>query len=233
MIGFLSLEDHAKFREQKEGTTHFLSNIRIKIGSLHPQKVGSKLDRSSHPLFERWHRPGFSEVGRKGKQWWVKPTQSWTYDRNRNQGKGSTMKQYFVVEVCRRGIDTASLYISTEAKHDVYIYISRYNDFQDPHKSSQLMSIGHKAQRSLLLIGRASTLPPYIAQRHIWQWHITNKFTIYHTVCKLYDAFSAWKSQQPCEIQRQPTCIQPIWKTKRIIEDLILKNTTFPRLFSS
>jgi len=92
----------------------------------------------------------------------VKPTLSWTYDPNRNQGKGSTMKQYLVVEVCRRGIDAASLYISIEAKHDVYIY-----DFQDPHKSSQLMSIGHKAQRSLLLIGRASTLPPYIAQRHI------------------------------------------------------------------
>lgn len=124
MIGFLSLEDHAKFLEQKEGTTNFLSNIRIKIGSLHPQKVGSKLDRSSHPLFERWHRPGFSEVvGRKGKQWWVKLTLSWTYDRNRNQGKGSTMKQYLVVEVCRRGIDAASLYISIEAKHDVYIYI--------------------------------------------------------------------------------------------------------------
>ena len=70
MIGFLflSLEDHDKFLEQKKGTTNFLSNIRIKIGSLHPQKVGSKLDRSSRPLFERWHRPGFSEVGRKGKQ---------------------------------------------------------------------------------------------------------------------------------------------------------------------
>ena len=67
-------------------------------------------------------KQGFPVVGRKGKQWWVKPTLSWTYDPNMNQGKGSTMKQYLVVEVCRRGIDTASLYISIEAKHDVYIY---------------------------------------------------------------------------------------------------------------
>lgn len=77
MIGFLflSLEDHAKFLEQKKGSTNFLSNIRIKIGSLHPQKVGSTLDQSSHPLFERWHRPGFSDMWdlRENRvfRWWV------------------------------------------------------------------------------------------------------------------------------------------------------------------
>ncbi len=57
--------------------TDFLSNIdRIKIGSLHPQKVGSKLDQSSHPLFERWHRPGYSDMSRDLREnrvrwWWV------------------------------------------------------------------------------------------------------------------------------------------------------------------
>lgn len=123
---------------------------------------------------------GLAEVvGRKGKQWWVKPTLSWTYDRNRNQGKGSTMKQYLVVEVCRRGIDAASFSsaLKQNMMYIMYIYISSDNDFQDPHKSSQLMSTRHEAQRSLLL-GRASTLPPHIAQRHIWQWHIINQFTI-------------------------------------------------------
>lgn len=69
---------------------------------------------------------GLAEVvGRKGKQWWVKPTLSWTYDRNRNQGKGSTMKQYLVVEVCRRGIDAASFSsaLKQNMMYIMYIYI--------------------------------------------------------------------------------------------------------------
>ena len=129
MIGFLSLEDHDKFREQKKDpqiswAQHPHQNW-IPASAKSRINTRSKFTSTFWTLAPAWfqRKQGFPVVGRKGKQWWVKPTLSWTYDRNRNQGKGSTMKQYLVVEVCRRGIDAASLYISIEAKHDVYIYI--------------------------------------------------------------------------------------------------------------
>ena len=155
-------------------------------------------------------------------RWWVgkenmmSETNTMDIWPQQEPGKGSTVKQY-LIEVCSRGIDAASLYISIVAK-TWCIY---------PGKTIFKTHANHHSWCQLDIHSSALHCPK------TWQWHIINKFTIYHTVCKLYDVFSACKSQQPCEIQRQPTCVQPILKTKRIMEDLILKNTTCPRLFSS
>ena len=74
-------------------------------------------------------KQGFPVVGRKGKQWWVKPTLSWTYDRNRNQGKGSTMKQYLVVEACR--------------SYHAILYVNHMMSFQPENHSNHVKFKGN------------------------------------------------------------------------------------------